>query len=439
MPRRHREADPRRRGRASSSAWSTGPTILESIAGAESADDRRRLPDRRPSPTRRRRDEPLSVVLGLAAAIAYLVFRDQWTLPHDDDAPLFRTLNGVQRCGRRQNRTVRRADPGQASPALVGVFDEILASLGWPGVIGVAGALGARLRRRAAGAARRCSVSRRWAPSGCGTRASTTLGMMLAAVVIALAIGLPLGILAGRSNRVSGDPLADPRRDADHADVRLPGADHPAVPDRRDAVDDRDADLRDAGRDPDHLARHPRRVPDDRRGGPRRSARPSARSCARSSCRSPAGRSAWRSTRRSCSASRWSSSPASSARRGWASTLTQAPEQGRRRGGLRRRPRDRHPGDRPRPPDRRRRRMDRPAGPGARSAGRQIGAAIGCCRAGDPRRRPRRAGSSCDATARSRTHSRSRSAARSTPFTRLVHERLPRAHRWRQERRRPSA
>ena len=38
-----------------------------------------------------------------------------------------------------------------------------------------------------------------------------TLGLMLAAVVIALVIGLPLGILAGRSNRVSAvlSPILD--------------------------------------------------------------------------------------------------------------------------------------------------------------------------------------------------------------------------------------
>ena len=38
-----------------------------------------------------------------------------------------------------------------------------------------------------------------------------TLGLILAAVVIALSIGLPLGILAGRSNRVSAvlSPILD--------------------------------------------------------------------------------------------------------------------------------------------------------------------------------------------------------------------------------------
>ena len=38
----------------------------------------------------------LLVVLGLAAVVAYLLFNGQWTLPHDDDADIFRGLNGIK-------------------------------------------------------------------------------------------------------------------------------------------------------------------------------------------------------------------------------------------------------------------------------------------------------------------------------------------------------
>src|SRR4051794_25508131 len=82
----------------------------------------------------------LIAALAIAAAVAYLVFRGQWTLPHNDDEPLFRTLNGV-------SETVA-ANRGVLEPirvvvsALIGVFNDLLASLGWPGVIGVAGAIG---------------------------------------------------------------------------------------------------------------------------------------------------------------------------------------------------------------------------------------------------------------------------------------------------------
>ena len=93
--------------------------------------------------------------------------------------------------------------------------------------------------------------------------------------------------------------LADPRRDADHADVRLPRADGTAVLHRRAVGDDRDAHLRHPAGDPHHRARDPRRPTRRRWRRPSRSARRAGRSCARSSSRWPGGRSASASTRRS--------------------------------------------------------------------------------------------------------------------------------------------
>jgi glycine betaine/proline transport system permease protein len=150
----------------------------------------------------------LVVVLGIAAAIAYVLFRGQWTLPHNDDEPLFRSLNGV-RDAVAENRSI--LEPIRASvAALIDVFSNVLASLGWPGVIGLAGAIGlafggVRLSLLAILGFASLGVLGLWDES------MATLGMMLAAVVIALAIGLPLGILAGRSNRVSAvlSPILD--------------------------------------------------------------------------------------------------------------------------------------------------------------------------------------------------------------------------------------
>ena len=45
----------------------------------------------------------------------YVLFRGQWTLPHNDDEPLFRSLNGVRDCDRREPRRPR-ARSGSASP-----------------------------------------------------------------------------------------------------------------------------------------------------------------------------------------------------------------------------------------------------------------------------------------------------------------------------------
>jgi glycine betaine/proline transport system permease protein len=150
----------------------------------------------------------LVVVLGLAAAIAWLLFRGQWTLPHNDDEPLFRSLNQVHDAVA-ANRTLLEPIRAVVS-ALINAFTEILSSLGWPGVIGVAAALGAvfggwRLALLAALGFASVGVLGLWDES------MQTLGMMLAAVVIALAIGLPLGIWAGRNDRVSGilSPILD--------------------------------------------------------------------------------------------------------------------------------------------------------------------------------------------------------------------------------------
>jgi glycine betaine/proline transport system permease protein len=150
----------------------------------------------------------LVAVLGIAAAIAYVLFRNQWTLPHNDDAPLFRSLNDVHDAVA-DNRTA--LEPIRAGVAgLIEVFGNLLASLGWPGVIGLAGALGlvfggVRLALLAVLGFASLGILGLWDES------MATLGMMLAAVVIALAFGLPLGILAGRSNRVQAilSPILD--------------------------------------------------------------------------------------------------------------------------------------------------------------------------------------------------------------------------------------
>src|SRR4029079_16701311 len=82
----------------------------------------------------------LFVVLLAAIALTWLIFHDQMTLPHDDDNPLFQTLNGV-RDWANDNRSI--LEPVRTGlGALVSFFDDLIASLGWPGVIGLAGALG---------------------------------------------------------------------------------------------------------------------------------------------------------------------------------------------------------------------------------------------------------------------------------------------------------
>ncbi|HEX2756368.1 MAG TPA: ABC transporter permease subunit [Candidatus Limnocylindrales bacterium] len=142
----------------------------------------------------------LMLVLLAAAAIAYVLFRNQWTLPHNDDEPLFRSLNSV-RDFVDENRNV--LEPIRlAIGSVVDAFDFVIESLGWPGIIGLAGALGLvfggwRLAVLTITGFASLGVLGLWDAS------MATLGLMLAAVILAVAIGVPLGILAGRSQRAS--------------------------------------------------------------------------------------------------------------------------------------------------------------------------------------------------------------------------------------------
>ena len=150
----------------------------------------------------------VGILLTLAVIVAYVIFRGQWTLPHDDDYGLFRFLNQF-RDAVEANRTI--LEPARAGTAgLVGAFDEILASLGWPGVIGLAAAIGfafggVRLLVLAVSGFLLLGILGLWDSS------MAVLSMMIAAVLLALGIGLPLGIAAGRSERVASalSPVLD--------------------------------------------------------------------------------------------------------------------------------------------------------------------------------------------------------------------------------------
>jgi glycine betaine/proline transport system permease protein len=150
----------------------------------------------------------LAAVLAAVVVLLFILFRGQWTLPHDQDFPLFKTLNGVKQAVD-QNRTL--LDPIRlAIAALVDGFNGVIAFLGWPGVLALAGGLGLifgglRLAILCVLGFAALGVLGLWDAS------MATLGLMLAAVVISLLIGIPLGIMVGRSDRLSAivTPILD--------------------------------------------------------------------------------------------------------------------------------------------------------------------------------------------------------------------------------------
>ena len=141
-------------------------------------------------------------LIGAITAVAlYLVFRGQGTLPHNNDADLFRSLNALRETVEDNRDNIPLITPiRQGVGGLVDLFISGVHALSWPGLVAVATAIGLviggwRLALLGATGFISFGVLGLWEPS------VDTLGLTLAAVVLSLAIGLPLGILAGRNDR----------------------------------------------------------------------------------------------------------------------------------------------------------------------------------------------------------------------------------------------
>ena len=143
----------------------------------------------------------LLLVLAAIATLLYLAFAGQWTLPHDEEYPLFATLNGVKAwVDENRESIILFAVIREGVGGLVGAFENAIGLLGWPGVLATTAALAAIFGgwRLALGTVLgMASIGL----LGLWTEGMQTLAQMLAAVVIALAVGIPLGIVAGRSKR----------------------------------------------------------------------------------------------------------------------------------------------------------------------------------------------------------------------------------------------
>lgn len=146
-----------------------------------------------------------ALLLLIVLAVAYVALAGQFTIPHDNDAPVFHRINDIREWiddNRRSNivllvviTSIRLVVEGTHAAFVV-----VLTNLSWAGLatIGaVAGfyAGGWRLAALLATGFLSFVVLNLW------ERSIETLALTLAAVALSLAIGIPLGILAGRSER----------------------------------------------------------------------------------------------------------------------------------------------------------------------------------------------------------------------------------------------
>jgi glycine betaine/proline transport system permease protein len=144
------------------------------------------------------------VTLVVAAVALYLVFRGQWTIPHGDNS-VFQALNGFRDWIDELKRDMPAVSIvlGFIRGGTEWLFEAILGAtiwLGWAGVISLStlvayAAGGWRTGVLTLGGLAILGLLALWEPS------MVTLALTLTAVLLSLAIGVPLGILTAKSDR----------------------------------------------------------------------------------------------------------------------------------------------------------------------------------------------------------------------------------------------
>jgi len=144
-------------------------------------------------------------ILLVATIAVYAVFNGQFTLPHDNNAPTFDRINDIRAWvdANRNSNIILVVFVTGIRTAITFIFDVFMAvlhGLGWPGLT----TIGAVLGFLAGGwrlAALMASGFLSFGVLGLWERSVDTLALTLSAVVLSLLIGIPLGIVAGRSDR----------------------------------------------------------------------------------------------------------------------------------------------------------------------------------------------------------------------------------------------
>ncbi|MBE0528500.1 MAG: ABC transporter permease, partial [Thermoleophilia bacterium] len=146
-----------------------------------------------------------ALVLAAVVAVLYLLFANQFLVPHDNDAPLFGSIRDIREwidTNRNSNVILSVLVTGVrvGVRSLFDFFDFVLKAISWPAltVIGAAVGLvvgGWRLAVLMAAGFLAFGILGFW------DRSVETLALTLAAVSLSLVIGIPLGIVAGRNDR----------------------------------------------------------------------------------------------------------------------------------------------------------------------------------------------------------------------------------------------
>ncbi|MEV8632847.1 ABC transporter permease subunit [Streptosporangium sp. NPDC051023] len=143
--------------------------------------------------------------MALTVAV-YLLFRGSATLPHNDDAAPFRLIGDVRDWmdANRNESPVFLFLVNYVRLLVGGLYDALhltLLILGWAGTISLAGALG-WLAGSWRGAVTTLAGFGAFGVLGVWRESADTLALVLAAVLLSLLVGLPLGVWAGRSVRL---------------------------------------------------------------------------------------------------------------------------------------------------------------------------------------------------------------------------------------------
>ncbi|MFI6519531.1 ABC transporter permease [Spirillospora sp. NPDC050679] len=157
----------------------------------------------------------LEIAAAVLLAALFWVFRDQQVLPHDEEHGAFKALNDV-RDWVEDNRNSSPVFLYLVNYVRLGVgnlytlLHALLEGAGWLGLIGAAGAAGWTAASRRVGLLAAAGFAC-FGVLGLWEESVETLALALTAVLLSLAVGVPLGVLAGRSRRVrrAVDPVLD--------------------------------------------------------------------------------------------------------------------------------------------------------------------------------------------------------------------------------------